>query len=304
MSELILAPDELIEKWNNLPFSNNFIFTKVMQNEELCKKTLELLLNIKIKKLEYTHSEVYFKDSYDSHGIRFDVYTSDDKHCYDIEMQTTNKSNLLKRARFYSSCIDVDTLKQGKDFSQLKENIIIFLCLEDPFKIGLPVYTIKTHCVEKADIGDDETTKVFYNISQLEKHSNINVRNFFNFIKTNIPADDFTEILNKYTFIAKQNADYRRQYMRLEADYVDRLNEGIAQGIAKGIAQGLEQGMQKGLEQGMQKGLEQGREEGILDGKLEAAVNAVNKLNISIEKASEIFEVTLEQLKNVLNQSN
>lgn len=92
--------------------------------------------------------------------------------------------------------------------------------------------------------------------------------------------------------------------MRLEADYVDRLNEGIAQGIAKGIAQGLEQGMQKGLEQGMQKGLEQGREEGILDGKLEAAVNAVNKLNISIEKASEIFEVTLEQLKNVLNQSN
>lgn len=84
--------------------------------------------------------------------------------------------------------------------------------------------------------------------------------------------------------------------MRLEADYVDRLNEGIAQGIAKGIAQGLEQGMQKGLEQG--------REEGILDGKLEAAVNAVNKLNISIEKASEIFEVTFEQLKNVLNQSN
>ncbi|MBQ0162352.1 MAG: Rpn family recombination-promoting nuclease/putative transposase [Treponema sp.] len=133
MSELILAPDELIEKWNNLPFSNNFIFTKVMQNEEICKHTLELLLNIKIKKLEYTHSEVYFKDSIDSHGIRLDVYTTDEKHCYDIEMQTTNKPNLLKRARFYSSCIDVDSLKQGKNYSELKENIIIFLCLEDPF---------------------------------------------------------------------------------------------------------------------------------------------------------------------------
>lgn len=78
MSELILAPDYLIEKWNNLTIANNFLFTKVMENEEICKHTLELLLDIKIKKLEYPKSEVYFKDSYDSRGVRLDVYTTDD----------------------------------------------------------------------------------------------------------------------------------------------------------------------------------------------------------------------------------
>lgn len=176
LSELILAPDELIEKWNNLTLANNFLFTKVMQNEEICRHTLELLLNIKIKKLEYTHSEVYFKDSYDSRGIRFDVYTTDDKHCYDIEMQTTNKSN----------------------------------------------------CLECSDLPDDETTKVFYNISQFEKHPNKEVRTFFEFIRTNKPADSFTHTLSKYAAEAKQNADYRRQYMRIEVELSDKYHEGIA----------------------------------------------------------------------------
>lgn len=289
MSELILAPDELIEKWNNLPFSNNFIFTKVMQNEEICRHTLELLLNIKIKKLEYTNSEVYFKDSYDSHGIRFDVYTVDDKHCYDIEMQTTNKSNLLKRARFYSSCIDVDSLKQGKDYSELKENIIIFLCLEDPFNEKLPVYTFKTQCLELPEIGDDETTKVFYNICQLEKHPDKNVRNFFNFIKTDIPTDEFTETLSRYTSIAKQDIDYRRQFMFLSTEFSDKLKEGLEKGKQIGLQEGLKQGIEQGIEQGLEKG------------KLESAINAMQKLNISAEVASDTFNVPLDKIQKLLN---
>lgn len=277
MSELILAPDELIEKWNNLTLANNFLFTKVMQNEEICKHTLELLLNIKIKKLEYTHSEVYFKDSYDSRGIRFDVYTSDDGHCYDIEMQTTNKSNLLKRARYYSSCIDIDTLKSGKDFSELKENIIIFLCLEDPFKEQLPVYTFKTKCLECPGLSDDETTKVFYNINQLEKNTNKAVRTFFQYIKTNIPSDSFTQTLSKYTAEAKQNADYRRQYLRLEVELSDKFHEGIAQGIEQGIEQGVEKG------------------------RLQSAVIAVKQLNVTPEMAAEKFNIPLSKLQTALN---
>lgn len=292
MSELILAPDELIEKWNNLTLANNFLFTKVMQNEEICRHTLELLLNIKIKKLEYTHSEVYFKDSYDSRGIRFDVYTTDDKHCYDIEMQTTNKSNLLKRARYYSSCIDIDTLKSGKDFSELKENIIIFLCLEDPFSMQLPVYTFKSNCLECSDLPDDETTKVFYNISQFEKHPNKEVRTFFEFIRTNKPADSFTHTLSKYAAEAKQNADYRRQYMRIEVELSDKYHEGIAQGIKQGIEQGIEQGKLEGRLEGILQGLN--------EGKLKTAVIAVNQLNISPELAAEKFDIPLAQLQAAL----
>lgn len=268
MSELILAPDYLIEKWNNLTLANNFLFTKVMQNEEICKQTLELLLDIKIKKLEYTHSEIYFKDSYDSRGVRFDVYTSDDKHCYDIEMQTTDKPNLLKRARYYSSCIDVNTLKSGGDFSKLKENIIIFLCLEDPFKKGHPVYTFKTRCLEDTEIKDDEITKIFYNLSRLEKNHSKAVRTFLDFIKTNIPKDSFTEILRHYTDQAKLNADFRRQYMRLEMELSDSFHDGEAKG------------------------------------KLESAVIAVKKMNMNPELVAEQFNVPLKELQKLIQSED
>ncbi|MGN0740677.1 MAG: hypothetical protein ACI4LX_10960 [Treponema sp.] len=52
----IFIPDSLLEKWNSLTFADNFIFTKVMQDAELCRHTLELLLGIKIGKLEYPQS--------------------------------------------------------------------------------------------------------------------------------------------------------------------------------------------------------------------------------------------------------
>ena len=195
MSDDFSEIQTLLKKWNSLTIADNFIFTKVMQNERLCRHTLELLLGIKVKKLVYPSAERYFKDSFDSRGIRLDVYTSDDEHCYDIEMQTSYKSNLLLRSRYYSSCIDVDVLKTGIDFARLKENVIIFLCLEDPFKKGLPLYTFTTTCREDQSLPDGKTKKLFYNISSCKDTGVKELRDFFKFIKTNVPQNNFTQDL-------------------------------------------------------------------------------------------------------------
>ena len=205
MSDDFSEIQTLLKKWNSLTIADNFIFTKVMQNERLCRHTLELLLGIKVKKLVYPSAERYFKDSFDSRGIRLDVYTSDDEHCYDIEMQTSYKSNLLLRSRYYSSCIDVDVLKTGIDFARLKENVIIFLCLEDPFKKGLPLYTFTTTCREDQSLPDDKTKKLFYNISRWQATGNKELRDFFKFIKTNVPQNNFTQDLAMQVKKAIQN---------------------------------------------------------------------------------------------------
>lgn len=51
------------EKWEKLTFADNYIFCKVMEtNPDVCKEMLELLLNIKIERIEIPKTE-YTKSS-------------------------------------------------------------------------------------------------------------------------------------------------------------------------------------------------------------------------------------------------
>lgn len=288
MSDDFSEIQTLLKKWNSLTIADNFIFTKVMQNERLCRHTLELLLGIKVKKLVYPSAESYFKDSFDSRGIRLDVYTSDDEHCYDIEMQTSYKSNLLLRSRYYSSCIDVDVLKTGIDFARLKENVIIFLCLEDPFKKGLPLYTFTTTCREDPNLPDDKTKKLFYNISSWKDTGNKELRDFFKFIKTNVPQNNFTQDLAMQVKKAIQNANIRRQYMTLQMEMSLKYNEGKKLGLELGKQQGMELGKLYGLNQGMAKA------------KLDSAVIAVKKFNLPVEDVAREYGVPVDEIKKIL----
>lgn len=284
MSNFYYNSDDLVKEWESLSFSNNFIFTKLMQNEEICRQTLELLLDIKISRLEYPTSEMSFKFTPESHGIRMDVYTADDNHYYDIEIQTTNKKNLLKRARYYSSIIDADVLKEGMDYLELRENIIIFLCLEDPFNKGLPLYTFKTKCVEDSTLPDDETTKLFYNIGNWKENPNPGVRNFLEFIITNNPKDEFTSKLSAHVTMTKKNADYRRQFMMYSMYLRDCIEDGIEQGIAEAVEKAVNEAVDKAVK------------ETKYEGTIKAAVIAVTKFNIPPELAAKEYNIPLDDL--------
>ena len=47
---------------------------------------------------------------------------------------------IIKRARYYQSQIDNETLMKGQIFHKLKESFVIFLCAFDPFSYGLRRY--------------------------------------------------------------------------------------------------------------------------------------------------------------------
>lgn len=153
--------------FEKLTCSDNFMFAKVMEDPELCKSVLEILLGIKIGKLSYPEPEKTIQTAPDAKGIRLDVHTHDGKHDFDIEMQTTLYKDLRKRSRYYQSLMDVDYLLKGHPYSKLKENIVIFICLDDLFKQGLPVYSFENVCRENNSVKlEDRTLKVFYNCSK------------------------------------------------------------------------------------------------------------------------------------------
>lgn len=230
------------EKWEQATLADNFIFCKVMTaNPDLCKELLELLLNIKIERIEIPVAERSFKVDYDSKGIRFDVYVKDGTgRCFDIEIQTTNRTNLAKRARYYQGLMDVDSLVSGADYSELNESYVIFLCMEDAFGNGLPVYDFHQVCKQDSDIlFNDGTHKVFFNASKYDKMPTESLREFFKFLNGLNAASDFTDQLEQKVRYAKANAQWRHRFMTWEQEMriqVKEKSEQLAKIIAKEMA--------------------------------------------------------------------
>lgn len=211
-------PMTLEEKWNSLTLANNFIFCKVMEtNPELCKHLLEILLHIEIDHLEPPQTERTMQEGLDSKSVRFDVYTKDSSRIFDLEMQTVRKENLHKRSRYYQSIIDMDNLNGGIDYDELKDTYIIFICLNDIFGKGLPLYSFENVCIENKDIKlNDRAYKLFFNASMCDKLKSEDEKLFFKYLRGEEADDEFTRTLNEKVALAKKNSFWRKQYMTWE----------------------------------------------------------------------------------------
>lgn len=47
----------MLKRYEDLTFSDDFMFCKIMQNESICKEVLEILLKIKIQKIDYLQKQ-------------------------------------------------------------------------------------------------------------------------------------------------------------------------------------------------------------------------------------------------------
>lgn len=120
-----------IEKWEDLTISNDFLFSKLMRDKEICKEIIEILLNIKVGYITYLEEQKTIDIIYDKKSVRLDVYVEDENKIYNIEMQVTNKKELAKRTRYYQAMIDLNTIEKGETYNKLKESYIIFICTFD-----------------------------------------------------------------------------------------------------------------------------------------------------------------------------
>ena len=238
-----LTPEE---KWERATIANNFIFYKVMRNNtDVCKRLLEILLEMEIDYIEMSAEEEINID-FQSKGIRLDVYAKNQKECFNVEMQATDTKELPERARYYQGVIDVDILKSGQTYKELKNSYIIFICIEDIFKKGLAKYTFENSCLESPEIKlNDRAYKYFFIAKNSDKILNEEQKAFLQLVINKKGTDSFTKQIEKLAEEAKSNLQWKRQYMEWERqrvyDFEAGREKGLAQGLEKGLAEGLSQ---------------------------------------------------------------
>ena len=289
--------------WNELTFADNYIFCKVMLDEELCKKFIEILLDISISKIEYLNTENLVENYYDSRGVRLDVYVKDSDRVFDIEMQTGDYDDLLLRARYYQSASDVATTKRRTMFKKLKESFILFVCVDDPFGAGIPVYTRKMEFLETDEIlYNDKSHAVFYNASAYDKViDNEELKAVLRFVYENKAQSEYTDQLDVSSKNAKSRSEWEDDYMYFQDILEEEKELAREAGHAEGLETGLAEGRQAGLVEGRQAGLTEGREEGREEMAVLTAKNFL-KEGDSPEKVSRCTGLSLEKINELATE--
>lgn len=135
-------------KEKRIPFSNTYMFGRVMRDEAICQGFIETVLGVRVERITYTNAEQVLEPVPDGKGVRLDLYVESDGGAFDLEMQSYGEKALGRRFRYYQSAIDARCLDKGDDYDMLPEAYVVFLCTHDPFGLGLPTYRLERECME------------------------------------------------------------------------------------------------------------------------------------------------------------
>ena len=79
------------EKWEDLTISNDFIFSKVMRDKDICKEVIEMITDRKYSKIEYDDYERPFKFPFEYSSVKIYAYEENNKDPHYIEMLIANE---------------------------------------------------------------------------------------------------------------------------------------------------------------------------------------------------------------------
>ena len=270
-----------------LTFTDDFMFGTIMKHKPVCKGVLERLLHIKVGKIEYPSLQKTIAPFYESKGIRLDVYVAESSRVFDIEIQTSVPPDLPKRTRYYQSLMDVDCLLRGQSYAELKDSYVLFICTQDPFNKGLPVYTFENTCREESGLFlADKSYKVFYNASAYGKEKDDELHALLRYLCKKQATSNFTQTIDGLVESTKNNEKFRSVYMSLNIHRDDLLMAGEKIGFERGVVAGMSKGRRQGFSDGSRRKA------------LEDAGN-LKRLGVSIDIITQATGLSKQEVENI-----
>ncbi|EMB43028.1 Rpn family recombination-promoting nuclease/putative transposase [Treponema denticola] len=223
----------MVKRFEDLTFTDDFMFCKAMQNPDLCKGLIEMILADTIGKITYISIQHNLKNYEQAKSVRFDVLLqTENGNFYDVEMQVSNEKNIPKRMRFYQAAIDISFLDKGNFYNDLNDSFIIFICLFDVIGKNRPVYTFENICIEDKNISlQDGTKKVIINSEAFKNTEDKDLKEFLEYLKTGKPNNEFTRRIEEVIQTIKENEQARQEYRLMSTFEMDARYKGFSEGL-------------------------------------------------------------------------
>ena len=281
------------KRLEDLTFTDDFMFSQVMKNKEICKEVVETILGIKVGRIEFLTSQYEIEIDPESKTIAMDVYLRDEKKIINVELQNGHRLELPKRSRYYQAAADIDNTSPGELYSEMKDNYVIFICTFDPFLQGKAFYKFENICLneDKPLRLNDGTYKIFLNtaaddLTLLDRELKL----FYDYIRRGTADSTLTEKIDDSINELKEDRETRRKYMT----YTTRIAEAKSEAREEGIKYGIAIGEKVGEERGISIGLSQGRNEA----KLETA-KSMKQENMSVSLIAHFTGLSPEEIEKL-----
>ena len=244
---------KVVKNFEELEFSDDFMFGKVMEDPQICQDVIECLLQQPIGELIKVQTQREFKYTSDGKSIRLDVYNENSAgSVFDAEMQNLNNKSiefhqLPKRSRFYQGAIDTDYLDKGHSYKTLPDSKVMFICTFDPFKLGRAQYTFTETCEEAPELKlKDGTTKIFYNCCYVGDDLSKEVKELYDYIRNGRVTNSLTKRIEEAVEKGRKNKVLRSEYLKERQILMDEREEGREEGRALEIKEKITDMLRRG----------------------------------------------------------
>ena len=234
--------------FDEIGITNDYMFGTVFRDKEKCKELLQRILKIRLVEIEVVEPQKIMKTTLIGKGIRIDIYAKDSKgNVYDIEMQTTEETDLHLRTRYYHSEMDSYQIRAGQKYFNLKQSVVIFICTFDPFADDRSIYTFETTCKEnKGLVLADKRRTYFVNVNGNREGISEDTTKLLDYFKTGQPTDHYTKDIQKQVQIIRNDDDWRENYMTIEMKMDQRYEQGKNEGEQNRDRELIAKWLQKG----------------------------------------------------------
>ena len=126
-----------------------------------------------------------------------------------------------------------------KNYSELKRNIVIFICTFDPYGEDRHIYTFENRCVQNPDISlEDATQKIVLNTKGKIDDVPKSLKLFLDYIETDIAEDEYTKEVDEAVVEIQNDERWRESIMTVDQVIKDAANAAAEESRLQGIELG------------------------------------------------------------------
>ena len=223
---------QFLEEWEQSDISNDYIFSKVMAQPQLCLQLIKSALpQLKIKRV-YVRSQDGLSAKRDAKDICLDISAyGEGGEMFDIEMQTIQPKYLIQRILYYHSTMITERLYPRESYGEIPKTYVIFICLFDWYRLGNSFYEVNLvpNGVNELKFKDGFVSLILNPYGDMTGCSE-ELQDFFDLVAGR-PAGrtDFVREVKYAVKLAKRRNDWRDRYMLVKDWVQDRVDYAVEQ---------------------------------------------------------------------------
>ena len=150
----------------DITLMNNCFMNKVFASDvKSTQLLLRIILNNDKIKVKTVNTQQFIQNLY-GHSAQLDILATDENgRRFNVEIQRDDEGAPVKRARYYSSVLDVHFWDSGEKYDKLNDVYVIFITEHDVLHRNHPIYNIERTIQEDGTAFTDGSKIVYVNAS-------------------------------------------------------------------------------------------------------------------------------------------